>query len=134
MGKVFKIIGVVLILILVPKIIMKVMGPKESGPNSQIDSMVKEINANLPKDLGSGATLTKADFDGRALRYFYTLDTRSGFTIDQKDKYEGNLRNIACGSMKPVLDQGFNVDFQTTYSESGTPKSFDTSIQPSKCL
>jgi uncharacterized membrane protein len=135
MSKFLKIVGVVAILVIVPRIIMTLMAPEGSGSDSksQIVSMVKEMNSALPKDLGAGTTLSKVDFDGNTVKYFYVLDASSSFAISQKGNYESNLLNLACGTMKEILKQGVSITFNTTYVDSGASNTFETVIAPGRC-
>jgi hypothetical protein len=134
MNKVVKIIGVIAIVIIVPKTIMKVMGPKQPTPNSEIAFFVKETNAQLPKSIGPGVILSKVESDGKVVRYFYVLSEASGFVPSQKDKYEANLLSIACGPAKVILKHGATIAYHTQYSGSSSGEgSFETLVKLSQC-
>lgn len=134
MSKILKVIGVLAILFLMPKLIQKLVGPRSANASESIARSVSEMNAKLPQAVGAGTTLTRAEFDGAAVRYFYTLGPGSGFDAAKKDQYEGNMVSFVCGGyMKEVLNKGVAVVFHTTYTVSGVEQSFDTEVRPGRC-
>jgi len=134
-NRVFKIIAALAIIIIVPKAITKLMLPKQKPASELIVTMVKDINAQLPRDLGSGTTLTKVDFDGSTVHYFYTLSGVSAqLAATQEDTVKRNMKTFACADpAREILRQGFAMTFTTSYTEGRVQQSFDTRVEPGQC-
>lgn len=137
MNKGLKILGVIAILILGPKLVTKIMAPDqpplERVSDATLQGVVASMNAELPKDLGGGTTIEKVSFADKAFRFHYTHAPSSPFRIEDKAAYESRMVTTACTSMKIYFQQGLNVEYETTYTDQGVVKQFVTTIQRAQC-
>ena len=152
-----KIIAVIAILLIVPKVVSSLMGTRNESPsgkaaisNSQAQALasaqIEKLHAELPKTVATGVTLTDVAMIGNVVRYSYRLDASSGFDADHRDQYENNMIAMVChGSMRELLDHGMQVSFRTTVVDSQTGeahgrevkrsmlKHFDTIVGADRC-
>lgn len=134
MSKVLKIIGVIVVLVVGSKLSLKLASNRlDTSVDAQVFKTVSAINAQLPKDLGSGVTFTKSEVVGKTFRSTYIIAPGAPFDPDNLAVLEANAVALACGSMAQMAKHGYTVDFHYEYTAAGGPKTLDISVPPSKC-
>lgn len=134
MGKLLKIVGVVAVLLVGWKITQKVASNQlDSSADAQVKEAVAAVNAQLPKDLGSGVTLTRAEVVGKTIRNTYTIAPGAPFDPNNLAALEATAVEQVCSAMAPMGKQGYTVDYRYEYTDAGSAKSLDISVPPSKC-
>lgn len=135
MGKLLKIVGVIAVLLIVPKIVSNVMGMDEkSQTKKQMMKLVSDVSSNLPKEVGPGVTLTGVEFENNVFRNNYTLEEAAHFDLSQKAKYETNALELVClGAIKEFSKKGVIFEYRYKYTDTGGVKTFDIAVPPSDC-
>ncbi|MFZ6871424.1 hypothetical protein ACO0LF_05070 [Undibacterium sp. Di27W] len=135
MSKVVKVIGVIAILIFVPKIVQKVMF-RENVDQLMIAATAK-ANQELPKKIDNVTTATKVEYDpgSKTYRINYTMD--QGFNIDpgKHDFFKSTAISQICGGpMKIMLDKKVTVEYLYTYSPDGrADQTMRIAVPPNSC-
>ncbi len=137
MNKFLKIAGVVAIIILVPKLIMKVMGPK-NGPMSNSETMqvlakqAAEMNSKGPQRIDPQTTLTRVEVDGAKYRVHYTMDASAGMSEDKREIYqEAAKRQVCAMPIKDLSKSGVIFEYVYTY---GNAQNMVLSVPTSTCV
>lgn len=134
MGNLLKIVGVVVVLLVGWKVTQKMASSQvDSSADAQIRESIAAVNAQLPKDLGSGVTLTKAEVVGKTIRNTYSIAPGGPFDPNNRAALEATAVAQVCGAMAPMAKQGYTVEFHYEYTVSGSPRTLDISVPPSKC-
>jgi len=105
----------------------------DSSADAQVKEAIAAVNAQLPKDLGSGVTLTKAEVVGKTIRNTYTIAPGGPFGPNNRAALEATAVAQVCGAMAPMAKQGYTVEYHYEYTVAGSPKTLDISVPPSKC-
>ncbi|MDQ3287277.1 MAG: hypothetical protein M3Q42_03265 [Pseudomonadota bacterium] len=132
MGTIPKVIAVLAILFVGGKIGQKMMSNYDV--NEQVQQMVTDMDAQLPKEVSPGMMLTRIELDGDVLRNHYTIDKSVPFDSARRSQYETNARTQVCEGMKAFPDNGITVDFRYNYQASGVDELFDISVPPHMCV
>lgn len=135
MGKLFKFIAAVVIIISVPKIIQNVMGLDEkSQTKKHMAQVVRDLKSKLPMEVAPGVTLTDVEYENSTLRNIYVIDDSANFDPAQKSQYERNAKTQACaGPFKELGKRGITVEFRYKYKEQGFDSTMNIALPPSTC-
>lgn len=134
MRRILKIAGVLVVLFVGGKITQKVASSQlDASADAQVKEAIAAVNAQLPKDLGSGVTLTKAEVVGKTIRNTYAIAPGGPFDPDNRGELEAIAIAQVCGAMAPMAKQGYTVEYHYEYTISGSARTLDISVPPSKC-
>ena len=136
MQKLLKIVAVIAILIVVPKIIQKVMfSESKSDVSKQMEKIVNEANKDLPKKIDAVTTLTKAEFDGGVYRVNYTMDPGINIDPSKKDLFKSvAVKQICAGDMKTMLEKNVTIEYLYTFNpDGGADQKMSLPIPPDSC-
>lgn len=134
MANVLKIVGVLVVLAIGGKLSQKLASNQiEASEHEAMTGAISAINAQLPKDLGSGVTFIKAEVLGKTVRNTYAIAPGAPFDPNNRDALEGTAVTQVCSVMAPMAEAGFTIDFRYEYTAFGIPKTLDISVPPNKC-
>ena len=134
MTKILKTVAVIVVLLVGWKLTHKVAsGQLDSSADAQVKEAIAAVNAQLPKDLGAGVTFTKAEVIGKTIRNTYSIAPGGPFDPNNRAALEATAVAQVCGAMAPMAKQGYTVEYHYEYSVSGSAKTLDVSVPPSKC-
>lgn len=135
MASVIKIIGVLVILAVSSKIVMKVLESQQAAREKQeIADLVRATNTGLPKEVAPGLSMTKLEIGAGVFRAYYKILPDANFDPDRIGKYDENAIAQACsGPLRELSKRGFTIDFRFNYQIDGSDKNFSLAVPPSKC-
>ncbi|MFZ6741641.1 hypothetical protein ACO0LC_00265 [Undibacterium sp. JH2W] len=135
MSKVVKVIGVIAILIFVPKVVQKVMF--RENVDQLMAAATAKANQDLPKKIDNVTTATKVEYDAgsKIYRINYTMDR--GFSIDpgKVDFFKSTAISQICGgSMKIILEKKVTIEYLYTYNpDGGADQTMRIAVPPNSC-
>ncbi len=128
----------IIILIAVPKIIQRVMfGESKSNIANAMTNLVNETNKDLPKQIDSVTTLTKAEFNTTTFMYRIHYTMKPGYNIKKEELniiQENAIAQICGGNMKLILDKNITIEYSYTFNPDGAAdRETRFTIPPTSC-